>query len=240
VTGSASARAESSVPTWELSVTDWGDSVRVRAAGELDVGTAARLDAALVEAAADGRSVTLDLRSVTFMDSSGINVLVRHAARAESGGFAFSIIAPTATVARVLDIAGVAHLLPLVEAPPTPAPHGRLGSPRTGGTLQVRVDDTPAAVRLRLTGDLDLATVPLLRQAVDAHARHGQAMIIDLREVRLIDSMGLAALVRARHRAFARGARLQLVAAPLSVHAVFILTGLHTLFDWIPGASQPT
>jgi anti-anti-sigma factor len=65
-------------------------------------------------------------------------------------------------------------------------------------------------------------------------------MIIDLRELEFIDSMGLAALVRLRHRALARGARLQLVAAPAAVHVVFILTGLHTLFEWVGAAPEAT
>jgi anti-sigma B factor antagonist len=99
--------------------------------------------------------------------------------------------------------------------------------------LHVWIDDTPARVQIRLSGELDLATVPQLRQVVDAHARHGQTMTIDLRDVEFIDSMGLASLVRARHRAIARGARLELVAPRASVYAVFTLTRLDNLFDWV-------
>jgi anti-sigma B factor antagonist len=101
--------------------------------------------------------------------------------------------------------------------------------------LHVWIDDTPARVRIRLAGELDLATAPQLRQVLDAHARHGQTMIIDLSDVEFIDSMGLAALVRARHRALARGAELKLVAPPAAVHRVFTLTRLDTVFDWVPG-----
>jgi anti-sigma B factor antagonist len=113
-------------------------------------------------------------------------------------------------------------------------------SPLAGRHLQAGIDDAPPVVRIRLAGELEIGTVPQLRQAVDDHARHGQTMIIDLRDVEFIDSMGLAALVRARHRALARGAPLQLVAAPASVHVVFILTGLHRIFDWVPPATPQT
>jgi anti-sigma B factor antagonist len=113
--------------------------------------------------------------------------------------------------------------------------------PIVGGHLHLHVwiDDTPTSVEIRLAGELDLATVPQLRQVVDAHARHGQTMIINLREVGFIDSMGLAALVRARHRALARGAQLKLVAPPAPVRTVFTLTRLDAVFDWVAGAERP-
>jgi anti-sigma B factor antagonist len=104
--------------------------------------------------------------------------------------------------------------------------------------LHVWIDDRPERVQIRLAGELDLATVPQFRQVVDAHARGGQTMVIDLRAVEFIDSLGLAALVRARHRALARGARLQLVAPPESVYAVFTLTRLDALFDWVPAVEN--
>jgi anti-sigma B factor antagonist len=100
--------------------------------------------------------------------------------------------------------------------------------------LRVWVDDTPARVVIRVAGEIDLATVPQLRQVLDAHARSGQTMVIDMREIEFIDSMGLAALVRVRHRALGRGAKLELVAPPEAVYKVFTLTRLDQLFDWVP------
>jgi anti-sigma B factor antagonist len=108
------------------------------------------------------------------------------------------------------------------------------GRPWPHPHLSVRVDDSPARVEIRLAGELDLATVPQLRQALDAHARSGQTMVIDLSALDFVDSMGLAALVRARHRAIARGAKLQLVVPQESVFKVFTLTHLDRIFDWIP------
>jgi anti-sigma B factor antagonist len=106
------------------------------------------------------------------------------------------------------------------------------------GNLRVVVDDQPPHVNVRLAGDIDLGTAPLLKQAVDAHARTGQTLTIDLRDVGFIDSMGLAALVRAQHRAAARGASLQLVAPPERVRSVFRLTRLDRIFLWVePGVA---
>jgi anti-anti-sigma regulatory factor len=55
------------------------------------------------------------------MDASAIQLLMHHAARVRCDGFALSIIPPAPRVTRVLDVAGVTHLLPLVDAPPRQA-----------------------------------------------------------------------------------------------------------------------
>jgi anti-sigma B factor antagonist len=101
------------------------------------------------------------------------------------------------------------------------------------GHLRVWVDDHPPNLNIRLAGEIDLGTAPQLKQAVDGHARTGQTLTIDLRDVTFIDSMGLAALVRAQHRAIARGGRLQLVAPGDGVLAVFRLTRLDRVFAWV-------
>jgi anti-anti-sigma factor len=235
--GTVSAPAE-----FDVAVTDCGAAVRVTVRGELDLETAPLLHGALREVESAGRTVTIDLRALTFMDSTGINLLTEHAARAEVERFELAILPPRPPVARVLDLAGVRRVLPLVDAGP-PSPQGpgvSTVAPERRADLRVRVEDTPPVLRLRLVGELDLANVPRLRRAVDAYARTGQTMIVDLGDVDFIDSMGLAALVRARHRAHSRGAQFQLVAAPPRVHTVFILTGLHALFDWVPPSAPPT
>jgi anti-sigma B factor antagonist len=101
------------------------------------------------------------------------------------------------------------------------------------GHLRVWIEDHPPLLRLRLAGELDLGTAPQLKQAIDAYARIGQTIRIDLRDVTFIDSMGLAALVRAQHRAVGRGAHLELVAPPDHVLGVFTLTRLDRAFTWV-------
>jgi anti-sigma B factor antagonist len=103
------------------------------------------------------------------------------------------------------------------------------------GHLRVWIEDRPPLLELRLAGELDLGTAPQLKQAVDAYARTGQTLVIDMREVEFVDSMGLAALVRVRHRALSRGAKLQLVRPAESAWSVFALTGLDRVFEWVEG-----
>jgi anti-sigma B factor antagonist len=84
---------------------------RLTLRGELDLGSAPRLEQALAEA---GDDVLLDLRRLTFMDSTGIRVLLE---AAERGG-RLRVLAPADGEARVtLEETGIAPLLPLVEEP---------------------------------------------------------------------------------------------------------------------------
>jgi stage II sporulation protein AA (anti-sigma F factor antagonist) len=105
-----------------VSVASHGDWIGVSARGELDIATAPQLDAVLCDVEARDRRVAVDLHALTFMDSSGVNLLVRHAVRAHCMGFALAIVPPVARVARVLDLAGVTHLLPIVEGTADLAP----------------------------------------------------------------------------------------------------------------------
>jgi anti-sigma B factor antagonist len=89
-------------------------SVFVRPVGELDLATAPIVDAQLSELVAAGfTSVVLDLRELRFLDSTGLRLLLAWDARSRAQGFDLTVIQGPAPVQRVIDVAGVAHLLPL-------------------------------------------------------------------------------------------------------------------------------
>ena len=60
-------------------------SCTVEVAGELDLATSPILAAALEEASTRGRTVSLDLRAVTFMDAAGVRTLAAHTAAVGDG-----------------------------------------------------------------------------------------------------------------------------------------------------------
>jgi anti-anti-sigma factor len=89
---------------------------RVRPAGELDMATVARLDRRLSELRAAGvRRLVVDLRDLTFMDSTGLSVLLRWARDAAQDGFDFGVVRTGGPVNRLFELAGVEHHLPFVE-----------------------------------------------------------------------------------------------------------------------------
>lgn len=74
-------------------------------AGELDPSTAPELARRVQEAIDTGGGVVLDLADVTFMDSSGIAVLIAAHQSLRSGGRNLLLRRPNAVVRRVLEIA---------------------------------------------------------------------------------------------------------------------------------------
>ncbi|MFC9589341.1 STAS domain-containing protein [Streptomyces sp. NPDC056944] len=81
--------------------------------GELDMETAGRLDDRLTEQLGQGRHhLVLDLSALGFMDSSGLNVLIRSLNRARQTGGNMYLAAPTSAVRRILEITGVTTTIP--------------------------------------------------------------------------------------------------------------------------------
>lgn len=90
-------------------------------AGELDLASAPQLEEALERAQSDG-SVTLDLRDLDFMDSTGLSVLVRAHQAAEAAGRTLTLVQGPPQVQRLLSLTGVAERLNVVDALPDARP----------------------------------------------------------------------------------------------------------------------
>lgn len=88
------------------------DLVRVAPEGELDIATCEPVRAMLDELWESGwAEVVLDLRQVTFADSTMLHVLVRNQQRAAEAGARFWVIDGPDPVARVLTISGLRQVL---------------------------------------------------------------------------------------------------------------------------------
>ena len=89
----------------------------VIASGEIDLASSPELRAALYHPDARADTVMLDLRDVTFMDSSGLGVIVGQHQRAREEGFRFAVaVAGAAEVQRILALSGLATVLDIVDA----------------------------------------------------------------------------------------------------------------------------
>ena len=80
--------------------------------GEFDAATAPELDIALLETHGP---VVLDLSDITFMDSGGINALLRARALLGREDRTLALVRPSAPVRRTLETAGIADLFALTR-----------------------------------------------------------------------------------------------------------------------------
>ena len=95
-----------------------------------------------------------------------------------------------------------------------------------------RVLPGTSATTIALSGDLDMATVPLLQETlVRTEADGVAALMIDLVEVTFVDSSALHAFAAARERAVASGCQLLLFGAKPQIRRVFELTGSVSLLE---------
>ena len=92
-----------------------GPGLAVR--GELDLATAPALEAALEEAIreSDG-ALVVDLCGVEFLDSSGLQVLLRVRARLGTEDRALALVCPFGRVRRVIELAGLSDVFALFES----------------------------------------------------------------------------------------------------------------------------
>jgi stage II sporulation protein AA (anti-sigma F factor antagonist) len=91
------------------------DAVLLTVEGDLDAVTATELQQHLADQLRRGRRhFLLDIAGVPFMDSSGMNIILRlyQEVREDSGGV--YVISPTPAVRRILELTGVSLTVPMV------------------------------------------------------------------------------------------------------------------------------
>jgi anti-anti-sigma factor len=114
----------SSLATFRVTIQPLEDSCVMRAAGEIDMATADTLRDQLVAARAARLTTLLDLSAVSFIDASGLHVLLDGARWVDADKWALFIVRPSAAVLRLLEVSGTKEMLPVVQAeadgePPT-------------------------------------------------------------------------------------------------------------------------
>jgi anti-sigma B factor antagonist len=95
------------------------------------------------------------------------------------------------------------------------------------GTLDVRHETRQGAVWVSLRGELDLATAPVLEDALAEaeSASDSPPIVLDLRRLAFIDSSGLRVMLAAAKRAEEATRRFILIRGSDQVDRVFRVTG---------------
>ncbi|MFI5953371.1 STAS domain-containing protein [Cryptosporangium sp. NPDC051539] len=101
---------------WSLTTEQVGSEVVLRVAGALDLDTAGQLRSSGTSAlhgSGPAPTLTVDLADVSFLDSTGLGVLVTLWHEARNVGGKFQVARPSSAAGRVLEITGVDALFDL-------------------------------------------------------------------------------------------------------------------------------
>ena len=91
------------------------DARLVRATGEIDVSTVAALRRELDVAREEDATVLLDLSGVTFIDSSGLHLLLEASHTSAVSDWGFFVVRPSDVVKRLIQVSGTADRLTMVD-----------------------------------------------------------------------------------------------------------------------------
>ena len=203
----------------EVSVEDRKATVALR--GEFDMPATFTVEPALegLVGRQDVEAITVDLSRLSFIDSTGVGVLIRLEEESRARGFDLRIVPGPREVQRVFELAGLGEALPFVAGPFTVS--------IAGGTATVA-----------LHGELDLATTFLVEPELMALLERDdvKAMVIDLAELWFIDSTGVGALLRLDEATRERDIPLRLLPGPPDVQVVFAVAGLREVLPFAPEA----
>ena len=103
--------------TFQLQSSPVGDALVIAVVGEIDMTSAPELGKAIDLVPDQMRRVVVDLCAVTFLDSSGLNALVRGKRALDRKGIAFHVVAPAdGVVRRVFEITQLTESLSVVDS----------------------------------------------------------------------------------------------------------------------------
>jgi len=112
------SRAEQIVELGQLSIRSQrdGETHTIGVDGEVDVASAGRVEQELLRIeATDARAIVLDLSALSFIDSTGIRLLVMAEARSRADSNRLQLRRPPESVLRVLRLTGIEERMPFVD-----------------------------------------------------------------------------------------------------------------------------
>jgi anti-sigma B factor antagonist len=111
-----------------------------------------------------------------------------------------------------------------------------------GSIFSTDVVHQNGSVVLRLAGELDIATAPVLRKAVNAlTSPHLRALVLEVQDLSFVDVVGLRALEQARCAVTAVGGDFRLRAVSNQTRRLIRLVGFGGLEDALePVTADPT
>ena len=101
----------------QIATTPGSDRYVITVSGEVDLATSPELDNAIIDAIESGTSsVAIDLTDVSFMDSSGLGVIVRGLKRCREADKDLDLVITNERVLKVFGITGLDQVIPIHDS----------------------------------------------------------------------------------------------------------------------------
>ena len=101
----------------QIATTPGSDRYVITVSGEVDLATSPELDNAIISAIESGTSsVAIDLTDVSFMDSSGLGVIVRGLKRCREADKDLDLVITNERVLKVFGITGLDQVIPIHDS----------------------------------------------------------------------------------------------------------------------------
>ena len=101
------------------------------------------------------------------------------------------------------------------------------------GNFDVATHRQGSALVVAPRGEVDLATVDLVRGAVDAERQQGENLKLDLRGVEFMDTSGLRYILELVEHSERGGFSVSIVRGPTAVQRVFEVSGLEARLPFV-------
>jgi anti-sigma B factor antagonist len=106
------------------------------------------------------------------------------------------------------------------------------------GNFDISTQHSDGALVVSPRGEIDMATIGLLKDAIAAERAQGDDLVIDLRGVSFMDSSGLRYVLELNRLAEQEGFALRVVRGPVAVQRVFEVSGIQSLLAFVDEPSE--
>jgi anti-sigma B factor antagonist len=203
-----------------------GDRYMVVLDGALDVASAPLLERTLADLCRGGaKEIVVDMGGVEFTDSSGMNAILRTRIVCKERDCDLSLTPARGAVRRVFEITRVLEKLPFHKSGASSG-SAQDAAPRAG-ELEIRDEAHGGRHTLVLAGQLDVTTSVALERVTAALCKSGASeIVLDLRQLDLLDSSGVRAVVAGQESCREQGCEFFLTPGRQAIERLFEVVGL--------------
>ena len=183
-------------------------------------------------------NVVLDCSQVTFIDSTGLGLLIATFRRCKEVGGTFLLASPSPVVVQILSALRLDRLIPTAKTPEEI--RERLNASAPGAVDFSFVHSGSKSLTVSLSGDITAGTVAECERTIAVRWNampESLVLNLDLQRVSFMDSSGLGLLIKTLKLVKQRpGATLQLVELRPNVRNVIHLANMETVLGLAPEA----